>query len=362
MAIYIIIYFTLFLFFLLGRKCPIKHQKRLSYILIIIFTLFRGLRWKTGSDWDYYEDIFINIDQYIKYEINQVELGFLYFNKIIKLIYDNYTFYLIISNLLFLISYYRFCNYLFKSYPLEAFCICLICLDLFPVRQNFAIAILIWSIPLLIQKKYIQSILIIIAAYFIHRTSLILLFFLFPFIHKANINYITRIGIYISIFILSLTWGLGQIINNYVIPLLPSEGGAAYRAILYMNGDKENNIIGIGSIIITCVLLYITQLRQNKDNSTLLLISLNAYYAHQIIFVLFQDGIVAEFSRFAACFSWGYFILILYIYKGIQNKSIGLLFILLLFIYKFNAFFNNYSNLLIPYYSIFDNYIPNRPY
>lgn len=362
MLLYIAVYLIIFFSFLFSRKCSIKNQKILSFIIIIIFTLFRGLRWKTGTDWDYYEDIFTNVDQYIKYEINKVELGFLYFNKLIKLLYNNYTCYLIISNLLFLISYYKFCCHFFKQFPLEAFCICLMCLDLFPVRQNFAIAILIWSVPLMLQKRYFQSILIIIIASFVHRTSLIMLLFLPPLIHKIKINYLTRIILYLIIFILSSTWGLGQIINDYIVPLLPSEGGVAYRAVLYLNSNNDNLSIGITSIIITCVILYAAKIVQKKNNSTLLLVSLNAYYMHQIIFVLFQDGVVADFSRFAACFSWGYFILITYIYKGINNKKFALIFIVLLFLYKFNSLFNNYSELLIPYYSIFDNYIPNRTF
>jgi len=359
---YVIVYLTLLITFILGRKVSIKDQKILSYALIIIFTLLRGLRWKTGTDWDYYEDIFTNVDQYIKYDLNQVEIGFLYFNKLIKVLYDNYTFYLIVSNLLFLISYYKFCYYFFKSYPLEAFSICLICLDLFPVRQTFAVAIIIWVVPLMLQKKYIQSVFVILMAYFVHRTSLIMLLFLPPVIHNIKLSYLTRVISYICIFILSAKWGLEQLINSYVLPLLPSDGGAAYRALLYMNPNKNDHEIGITSIIITCIILFAVKILLKKNNSTLLLVSLNAYYLHQTIFVLFQDGVVAEFSRFASYFSWGYFILIIFIYKGINNRKIALTFICILFLYKFNSLFNSYNELLIPYYSIFDNYIPNRTF
>lgn len=362
MLIYIAVYLILYLALVFGRKTSIKQQQKISYALIILFTLLRGLRWKTGTDWDYYEDIFKNVDQYISYEINQVEWGFLYFNKFIKRICNNYTFYLIVTNFLFLFSFYKFSCYYFKKNPLEAFCICLMCLDLFPVRQNFAVSILIWAIPFLLQRRYWQSALVIIAAYFIHRSSLILLLFLCPLVYKMKIDYLIRIGIYLVTFIFSSIWGLGQLIERFILPLLPGEGGAAYRVALYMTSNRDMREVGIASILITCIILYCVKLIQKKDESLLLLVALNAYYIHQMIFVLFQDGVVSEFTRLAACFSWGYFILIMSIYKQIPNKIVAVCFITLFFLYKFNSLFSTYPDLLIPYYNIFDDYIPNRTF
>lgn len=362
MLIYIIVYLILYLALVFGQKTSIKQQQKISYALIILFTLLRGLRWKTGTDWDYYEDIFKNVDQYIFYEINQVEWGFLYFNKFIKCICNDYTFYLIVTNLLFLFSFYKFSRYCFKKNPLEAFCICLMCLDLFPVRQSFAVSILIWAVPFLLQRKYGQSVLVIIAAYFVHRTSLVMLLFLLPLVYKMKIGYLPRVGIYLVTFVFSSIWGLGQLIERFLLPLLPSEGGAAYRAALYMTSNRDMHEIGIVTILITCAILYCVKLIQKKDESLLLLVALNAYYIHQMIFVLFQDGVVAEFSRLAACFSWGYFILIMLLYKQIPNKTAAICFMALFFLYKFNSLFSNYPDLLIPYYNIFDDYIPNRTF
>lgn len=362
MLIYIIVYLTLYISLVLGRGVSIKQQHKTSYAIIIIFTLLRGLRWKTGSDWDYYEDIFENINDYILNEINMLELGFLYFNKFIKGICDNYTFYLIVSNFLFLFSYYKFSCYCFKKDSLAAFCICLMCLDLFPVRQNFAVAVLIWAIPLFLQKKYWKSVLVIIVAYFIHRTSLVMLLFLFPWVHKMRIGYLRRTSIYLVTFLFSSIWGLGQLIESFLLPLLPGDSGTASRIVYYMSSNKDMRAVGITSILVTCIILYYVKLTLERKESLLLLVALNAYYIHQMIFVLFQDGVVAELTRLAACFSWGYFIIIMSLYKHITNKTMANYFIALFFLYKFNSLFSNYPDLLIPYYSIFDNYIPNRTF
>lgn len=362
MFIYIIVYLLLLFAFLFGRRKKNGDQHAISWCLIIMFTLLRGLRWKTGTDWDYYEDIFGRVDQYITYKINLVETGFLYFNKIVKSIYDNYTFYLIVSNFLLLFSYYKLCDRLFKNNVLEAFCICVMCMSLFPVRQNFAVAVGIWALPFIQEKKYLKSALTIIIASTIHRTLLVMLPFLFPFIYKSEMNYLVRIGLYVGAFLFNMVLGLDNLIANYIFPFLPEDGGAAYRVTLKMSSEEEDRLIGLTTVIITCIIIVAIKYIRKKEKSDILLIVFNAYYIGQMISVLFQKGVIADFSRMATCFSWGYFIMIFLIYKNISNRNIATTFIIFMFVYKFAALFASYTDLLIPYYSVFDTTFPRNSY
>ena len=161
--IYYILFISLFLTSLLDFTKINKSLKNKLFIFwIIIFILFKGLRWDTGTDFNQFYACFKysdwnNIFSFWRYgpDTTRMEFGYMFLNVLIKMIYPNYTFFLLITNAFILYSF----GYLIKKYvpnqSLIALSIMIVSTEIFPVRQTLVTAILCYCI-VFIQKKQLK--------------------------------------------------------------------------------------------------------------------------------------------------------------------------------------------------------------
>jgi hypothetical protein len=181
--IYYILFISLFLTSLVDFTRINKSFKNKLFIFwIIIFILFKGLRWDTGTDFNQFYACFKysdwnNIFSYWRYgpDTTKMEPGYMLLNVLIKTILPHYTFFLLITDTFILCSF----GYLIKKYApnqsLIALSIMIVSTEMFPVRQTLTTAILCYSI-IFIQRKQLKYYLITIFICFtIHRSSLIML-------------------------------------------------------------------------------------------------------------------------------------------------------------------------------------------
>lgn len=113
-SIYSLVYIPLIFSVFVERK---NTQKMVMIFWIIILTLFRGLRWDCGTDWDWYESSFyeLDFDNFYKYvtieredgNIKMLEAGWALLMVISKYIYAHYSIFLLVSNAVLMFLIYK---------------------------------------------------------------------------------------------------------------------------------------------------------------------------------------------------------------------------------------------------------------
>lgn len=183
MAIYYIIYSLLVIYCFL-YKLPPKQQELLIKFWIIIITLFGGLRWNTGYDWDSYYDIykgvewsnFLNYSKYGESSLQTIEPLYAFLNVFIKKLFGQYFVLNLLVSFFVHYSYYKFAKYHLPRCPILCFCFVeVVLVAFFPVRQTLAMAVLLWSFYFIKERKLLPYIIIVAAAFFIHRMSIVAL-------------------------------------------------------------------------------------------------------------------------------------------------------------------------------------------
>lgn len=177
MEIYITTLFLIFIFGLIDLRLnlTIFQKKYLIFFLYSIVVLQIGLRWETGSDWPSYYENYQSLDEFSTVIFNifsGYELGYGCFTYIIKNIFDNYSFFLIIHALIFywgiIIASKKYSPYIFISFLFfYATNLGLVGSN----RQLLAIVICLWGLDFVMDKKPFKFLIIIGAASLFHTTA-----------------------------------------------------------------------------------------------------------------------------------------------------------------------------------------------
>lgn len=184
------LYLALFLLFLLSSFLEIiSNNKKYSIYtftsLILLTYILSFIRWKTGTDWDSYYEMYTWIDKPWNNFNNGMESGYNFVNHLGKFLFNSYT------GVLFLFSTIIYTctgrTYITLSkYPITSlfFSFCILSFaHIMYVRQNVAVAITGWSVYYIITQKKWKFITCVLIASLFHRTSLIFLL-AYPVFHK----------------------------------------------------------------------------------------------------------------------------------------------------------------------------------
>ena len=194
--------YLIFILLLAGSFLEIFDSKRqgtaqiIYYLTLSILFLLSFLRRERGTDWSGYYDYFSNI-----YDLdfsNNFENGFIFLNYCIHYLFNSYT---VLLFILAAIQYFfisKAIRYL-SIYPVLS----LLCYfsvtkgGIFFVRQYIALAILMYSIRYVIEKKIYMFLFAVIIACMIHRTALLFLPVYFIFDKDIKIKYYIIILIFV---------------------------------------------------------------------------------------------------------------------------------------------------------------------
>lgn len=185
-------------------KMNTKQKKMLMGVVIFWLTLFFGLRWDCGTDWDQYYGIFkgvswdnfIHMNRYGGDSNENVEVGFAFVNIFLKTIgFGSYTFYLLITNLgrFWLMAALSF---KLSRYPIVTFFGFLSLQYFFPTRNPFATAIYFFGFIYIVSREFRKYFMVFIAACSVHISS-ILMFFTY-WLYGRHLKYWIQIGIYLA--------------------------------------------------------------------------------------------------------------------------------------------------------------------
>ena len=367
MTLYYLVFGILYLIALLGIK--IRNPKKLLMLMCIIMTLFQGLRWNTGPDWSQFYRTFMlinwdNVFSFSRGDYRTLEYGYALLNVIVKTIFGYYTAFLIILCGFINFTYYHFIEKCVPKYKTICYFMTLVCSELFPVRNTVAGVLVIWGIQFIIShniKKY--SILVVCSTLFHSSGILGIIFYWFD-------KYISK-NILLAIFVCS------SILVNYLsnvlsflatLPILKNISLFQIMAIYndaYSNYAENVNKFSIFSFLMNGIILFVILYyrdHQKEINSKMANVLTNMAALVIIVGQMARSvNAIGEISRISYFASIGMPIMFVlsfaFIGKKIGFQSLFLSITVLLYgfnrIYGLNDDF--YSDLFIPYYSVFEN-------
>lgn len=376
MAIYIILYAFLLCSIFFEKKYISKRDKKLIILLLVlIFTVFRGLRWETGTDWTLYYDAFIaakwtNISSYT-HSVSIMDSGYMFLNVFVKSLGGNYTTFLLVTNFAILYSYYKFSITNSES-PIYVFVLVMFSTQFFPVRMGLATAFIIYGLCNFIHKKHFRVIFLTILAATIHKSALIFLpVYLFTFFLK-----ITTKQAFILALVALVISSLGKV-EEILIPLsiyVDILGGEniANKYEHYFDYDlaqKSGAALVKGfSTILNSVIFIITLIPFGKivnkefvKGHTDYRLIYNLYFAFVIIGILFSSDSMLGLKRMQNYFMVSFpilFSLFIMSYKEKYYKIqpvFTIIFIFYVLFRSYTLFFSGYLEEYFPYYTILDN-------
>lgn len=354
MAIYIFIYFLLFVIALLATM-RVKNRNLLSILSLIIIVCFQGLRWRTGTDWPPYYDCFIVSD---KYHVNYVEWGYYIINRCIKSFTDSYSIFLLIECVLIAGCQWIFARQ-FSVKNIPAVLLYFFAITIFPVRFTLAVSIFLLGYKFIFKRKFIQFLIVYIIACSIHQI-IVLTLPLYFIVHRAYKAKVLVCVYVICCFIGIMTDIVFKNLTNAVslfLIYLPSF--SQDKVLYYMQNSEANNsvlstlISYINGGFFIGLFLYLRQKYKDISGYNVLL---NMY-----VFGLSISRVVLTtipyLARINLCCSGGFILMLLLCIQHYKVRN-RLICITLIFIYTFLAYNKQielYPDLFKPYYSVFSS-------
>ena len=269
-----------------------RWYKVLGIIAILWLVVHDGLRWAVGTDWHEYYSYFISCLSLSNLG-EQFEVGYVFLNKAIRLLTNNYTVFLLIHAI---IVYLLIRSSVFKFSPLPFVSLCLFyCLMLGYLgmnRQYIAFAIMIFSYQYILDKKLLSFLIAMAVASLFHASVLI---FLPAYFLK---NYISSNTVFISIiaaFIVSFS-GIIDSISIVFFDLFGEQTAAKlhhYYALQSSEHGESINIVNtifalskrMGLIILTLMLF-----KPNERNQPYFNFFFNLYFIALLIYIVFNGS------------------------------------------------------------------------
>ncbi|WP_347052928.1 EpsG family protein [Flavobacterium olei] len=363
MAIYIITLFLLLLFSFFELRCELtKSQKNImSFILFFVFVFQAGLRWKTGTDWQVYLDNFENTIDYSSVIINILagfEIGYGSFVFLIKNITDSYSVFLVIHA----IVYYFLIFYATKKLsPFPFVTLLVFYVSTLGVlgsnRQLLAVAICLFSIQYVLDKKPYKFFFLIAIAFLFHSTAI--LFCIMYFLNRP-------VKVNMVIFIIFISFIIGKTsIPIHVFSILGSSvGGAgeskvsAYTELAgEVMSDHALSLVGlIRRLLYLTLFLYTSKILQKKIIYYNLIF--NGYLFGLAFYFLFSSSLIIMVNRGSLYFNVLECLLISCQFIILKDRLERCYVLLLLFVFCIFLFYQSisaYEDLFIPYKGILIN-------
>ncbi len=277
MLIYLLLYIPfVFCAYFDFVNTPDKQKNSILWLWVIVFTLFRGLRWETGTDWDQFLEVYNhaqwdNIFSYYRYNNQYMDYGYMFINALFHEFGLPYTFFLLVTNFWVLWCFRDF-SLRFSKYPILTFIVLMSMGIPFPVRQTIATATTLWSLRFVLERKWMLFILVSIIAALIHKGSLVGLAVLMVLFIVER----WRIKWWIYIMAYASTYIIADLFRDYIslafILLAGSGGQLAEYSDNYMQHDSlsvdygDYNVSALSGLSYTLFFALLVWTREKYNN------------------------------------------------------------------------------------------------
>lgn len=363
MIFYIIIFISLFLTSFLE---VISNNKKYSIIIfslfLFIFFILSFIRWKTGTDWESYYEMYTWIDKPWNNFNNGMESGYNFVNHLGKFLFNSYT------GVLFLFSTiiytYTGRTYITLSkYPITSlflsFCI-LSFAHIMYVRQNVAVAITGWSVYYIITQKKWNFIACVLIASLFHRTSLIFLL-AYPVFHK---NYSAKYYCLSIIGALAIGTLVGKLFLNIIGGLGLGIISSKINGYLELGSEDNSMAISTTTVLVkgfinrSFVLFLIFYCKYKLKHNSLFFNGLTNLYILGTILYFITLPLSISLARIAVYMDSLQVILIPYIIyhqRTLYNRILFFIFISSYFYLRFYSYIISFKTAYIPFITIFQH-------
>ena len=370
MTIYYTIHFLIFIACLFELSNDKKTKRNVLFILMIMITLFGGLRWQTGGDWlQYYEHFkaskwtnIFNYQRRVSMDSN-LEPLFVLINVILKTCFKTFWMYNLCVVAFVQYTYYKLSWKFSPKYPIIFYAyLMVIASNYFPVRAGLSIAVAYWAYIFLYKRNFVVFSLIILTAYFIHRQCIVL----FPLYFVGYLKKWISIPVIIGIFALFAFYGFffQDLTTSLSLAIGGDLGEVAYHYTQSQNeghATRVNSYIGWGlNFFFIIVYLYVMRKTKKEDDEWFKTMLLGVLFYNGIT-MIFREG-MGELARLALLFSLAQAIMFVNAFTYFVTKEkdyakyFAILFFVSYYIYRISRVGTGYyfEMSCIPYKTIFD--------
>ncbi|AEX20705.1 EpsG family protein [Vibrio sp. EJY3] len=333
-----------------NKLIQVRSRLLFNYLSVVFLSVILIGRYKTGTDWPNYYEYFYNNTYFWEY-------GWSLLNHIIYILGFN-------AEVLFVLV--AFISIFLKVYaanklklPISIFLFLLfpfiINKDFGTIRQGLAIAITFLSFTFLIKRKYLTFITLCGVAFLFHKSSIIFIFAIFPFIFNFDLTKKLLFLIVLISFILGVMGVVGKLLE-FIIYGLGLDSGVFYKVKRYLSYSDDYTSSGypilpvIKKIITLAMFIACGVFSERYKENIIFDMSFKIYIFGLCLFLALSDfsqlrRLVGYFEIFEyVCFS----ILIISI-KKIHLKFFLFLYIVVTLSSKVYVYMSTYSDYLLPY-------------
>lgn len=359
---YLLLFFFLIINTVIESSKELKRYKNITfYFSSVVLACFIGFRWETGTDWESYKELFDTIQLNWTFLLNvyHFDIGYVFFNAIIRTFTNNYTIFLIfnsgitiffLSKLILKVSPYPNLSLLFfyTNYMIAQF--------MGSNRRMMAMVFCLWLFYYVYQNKKKLSYFSLGSAFAFHRSSIIGIITYFVPAKIISINK-TLLFLFIALIIglLQLPAKFIEISGNFLSTFMNNP--LVEKMVFYSETNEDHLVYSTGSLVISTFLavlkrsilliFYFYIIKKNKiDNITSFLYNI---YIYGFIGYLFFIG--SFFQMLSAYFALVEVLLIGKMYSYTTGKiKVAFCFVLCFYglLQMMNAL-NVYPELYMPY-------------
>lgn len=364
MWIYYTVHILIFLACLYEGKSD-NTKKRVLWALMLMVTLFGGLRWQIGGDWDqYYEHFryasFDNIFNYYRGD-KTMEPLFVFFNALVKQIFGTFWAYNLLVVGFIQWTYYKMSWYFSPKYPILFYSFMMIMVsNYFPVRAGFAIGICFHAYMAAKEEKLIRYCVVLLLGYLVHIQSIVLL----PLYFFKHLNKYVKPLYFTLIFAVFATAGV--VLQDYFQILISSmSGDAAELAAHYTEvanegiSQKTNSYIGWALNFFFMLMYFYVRKQKNLQEDSWYNSLLVCILVYNGLYMVFKEG-MGELCRLAYLFfpaqSILYISTITYFMDNSKYRKLAMFFFVAYYLYKLRSVGSGFyfAETCLPYKTIFD--------
>lgn len=366
--IYVQIYLIIFCFVILESSRQYSNLSHLmAWVIMCILTLFIGLRWETGTDWEPYKALFdtLELDWSFLINVYHFDVGYVLFNALVRFFTDSYVILLLINAFITIYLLYRLIIKI-SPYPNLSLFLFYIAFMLSHFmgsnRRMMAMVFVLWALYFLFQKRRSYFFILVGLAFLFHRSAIISLIAL---IVPRNIFFIKRTLI---LLISSLVIGLLQLpaklieISGYILSNIISNP-LVEKMLFYSEEGDEHLASSTGNLVISTILavvkrslflmfyFYIMR-RHTLDKLTQYIFNIYIFgFAGYLMFI------GSFFQMLTPYFAISEIILLsrMYFYSNGKAKLVILFVILVYGFFQLLSALNVYPDLYMPYISCFSD-------
>jgi hypothetical protein len=362
------IYLLLFIIFLFHALIDLSvYREKYSHILSIIGVLLMvcllSLRWNTGTDWEPYYELFLDLKKENLLDIYHFDIGYVIWNKIIGLFTSHYTVFLFLNSFLaFTILYYLIRR--ISVYPNISlyllFCIYLFAHFMGGNRRMIAIAFVLLCIYFISLQQKKKALLFLLFAFLFHRSSLfcgIAFFIPQTLFQRKYIVSLVLLSIFLGVtqipfkLIAYIGGSLYGVVNLQIVDLMAIYTDKEYGYVVENINPVTQAIMGLLKRSFVLFIIYYSFKISNIDKLCQYFINLYLI-GFAVYFVFIGSSVLQVLSTYFAILE--VFVLSNVFINYSKNQKLYVFAILLVygFLQLMNSF-TAYPELFIPYKSIF---------